>query len=126
MRYLLISSDGVTPFTPIVFVDGQDDIEVISNNINLRKEMNEMIKRNNYDTLEKIATRFPYQNSQIGEVNLNIESMLNTVRADMSKQDEKKRQEELEFAAQMKKPEIDIVLTEMSNNMGIDKNDTAK
>ena len=123
MRFLLISSDGVTPFAPIVFVDGEDGIEVISNNIKIRKEMKQIISQDKYDSLEKIASRFPYQDSQIGEVSLDIEFMLNNVRAEISKQDEEKRQEELELTAQRQMPAIDVALMEMSKNMGIEKND---
>jgi 3-polyprenyl-4-hydroxybenzoate decarboxylase len=123
MRFLLISSDGVTPFAPIVFVDGDSGFEVVSNNIKTRKEMNEILKQDKYDTLEKISSRFPYQDSQIGEITLDIESMLNDIRAEISRQDETKRQEELELNAQRRMPAIDIALMEMSENMGTKKND---
>ena len=123
MRFLLISSDGLTPFSPIVFVENDESIEVVSNNIKIRKEMNELLKRDAYSTLEKISNRFPYQDSQIGEVTLDIESMLNDIRAEISRQDETKRQEELELNAQRRMPAIDIALMEMSENMGTKKND---
>ena len=123
MRFLLISSDGVTPFAPIVFVEDESGFEVVSNNIKTRKEMNEILKQDKYDTLEKISSRFPYQDSQIGEITLDIESMLNNIRAEISRQDETKRQEELELNAQRRMPAIDIALMEMSENMGTKKND---
>ena len=123
MRFLLITPDDVTPFVPIVFVDGDNGIEVVSNDINIRQEMTEMLKRNNYATLEQVASRFPYQNSEIGEVTPDIESMLADIRAEISKQDAKKRQEELDLNAQRKMPAIDFVLTEMMKNVGTEKND---
>jgi hypothetical protein len=123
MRFLLVSSDGTTPFAPIVFVDDDGSIEVVSNNIKIRKEMKELLKRDAYSTLERISNRFPYQDSQIGEVTLDIESMLNTVRAQISRQDESNRQEELELDAQRQMSPIDIVLMEMDKNMGTQKND---
>jgi hypothetical protein len=121
MRFLLVSSDGTTPFAPIVFVDDNGSIEVVSNNIKIRKEMKELLKRDAYSTLERISNRFPYQDSQIGEVTLDIESMLNTVRAQISRQDESNRQEELELDAQRQMSPIDIVLIEMDKNMGTQK-----
>lgn len=123
MRFLLISSDGVTPFVPIVFVEGDAGFEVISNNIKIRKEMNELFGQDKYDTLEKISSRFPYQNSEIGDVNPDIESMLNTIRAEINRQDEKKRQEDLDADAQRRMSAIDIALMEMSKDTGTEKND---
>jgi hypothetical protein len=49
--------------------------------------------------------------------------MLNTVRAQISRQDESNRQEELELDAQRQMSPIDIVLMEMDKNMGTQKND---
>jgi TPP-dependent 2-oxoacid decarboxylase len=84
MRYAIVKGDRVTKFDPIVFVYNNGKYEVICESHERQKNFYDILKSPKYKNFDNFLSTFSYQNVKTGEVNTNVESMLNELRARFS------------------------------------------
>jgi hypothetical protein len=84
MRYAIVKGDEVTKFEPVVFVYNNGKYEVICESHERQKRFYEILKSPRFKNFDDFLSTFSYQNVKTGEVNTDVESMLNELRARFS------------------------------------------
>ena len=81
MNYAFINGHETIKFDPLVFVYNDGKYEVICQSFKRQKFYYDHLQKNEYPSFEAFLKTFPYCNIDTGEVDEDVESMLNKLRS---------------------------------------------
>lgn len=86
-RYLLVAGTKDMPIEPIVFIDnGGGRITGFSSSLKETDYWGRYIAAHNFQNLEQLATRFTYCSVEIGDLNDDVESLVNNLKETLEEQ----------------------------------------